>query len=771
MKQLYYSFRALVRGRNSNIIKIISLSLGLFIGILLFARVAFMLSFNTGYQEPENLCKIIANYTMEGQRGGDVPIVLGPVPGTILKDFPNEVTAATLTQYRDCVFFLGNSRFASETIVADSLYFQTMGISVLHGNVSDLITPDVLFVSESFAQKVFGNENPIGKVLMRDKKYETTVKGVYADISENNSMRYDAVLSFATHIRYNWGYIGWEGGDSFGGYVRLRQPDDLDKVNARIKSVIEQYKPFEPEKSGFGVEYHLQPLRESYIKDPGVQRTIMIMSLLGLTGMLIAAGNYILIAVSSLSGRAKEIGVHKCNGAGNGSIFSMFMWETGLIIGISLLVVVLLVLNLREPIEDALETSINGLFTWQTLWVPVSVALLLFLIAGVLPGRLFSSIPVTQVFRRYTEANWRWKHPLLFVQFAGVAFIFGILFVVLAQYQQITTQDLGYRPDGVATAYHRFENPDASKSAILSLPMVEGVSVTMSNIASGYAGDGVYESGKMLFSTRVNICDKDYIPLMDIKIIEGRNLNGPGEMLVNEEYVRRTHWTDSPIGKPSGGTFQYYEGVIVGVMQDFVDNSFYQVKQPMLMVGVEDKLSSWLGCVTIRLKEPFEQNLVALNKVMEELFPTEDVTFSSLRKHIDGRYGSVRSFRNTMILAFISILLITLTGLFGYINDEVRRRSKEIGIRKVNGAEASDILLLLSRDIIKIAFPAVVVGAIGSYFLSRQWINQFAGSQIELNFLLYTSVAIGVLVLILISVLLKSWRIAGENPVVSIKSE
>lgn len=155
---------------------------------------------------------------------------------------------------------------------------------------------------------------------------------------------------------------------------------------------------------------------------------------------------------------------------------------------------------------------------------------------------------------------------------------------------------------------------------------------------------------------------------------------------------------------------------------------------------------------------------------MKEIYPTKDIIFSSLPKAIVNQYQAARRFRDAIILSSITILFVTLMGLIGYTNDEVRRRSKEIAIRKVNGAEALNVLRLLSRDAFAMALPAAVIGAVASYFISRQWLDQFA-EQIFLNPVIYLGVTILTIVLVVGCVVVKSWRIANENPVNSIKSE
>lgn len=764
MRQLYYSIRTLLRGWGSNLTKIISLTLGLFIGILLFSRVVFELSFDSGYKEADKLCVINATYIIGGEIKSPNQVVMGPIPQAISDAFPEGIESATVVSrwYGENTLFKDNVRLQPQMVMADSLFFQTMGIEVISGDPRELTNPEVLFVSQSFAREAFGGENPIGKTLLYNKNMPMTVKGIYADTPENCSLQHDVVISFATIVKNNWQYVGWDGGDSFEGFIRLKEADGIDGVNARIDAAIEKHMPNNPE-SGWEVKYSLQPIREVYAGKEEVHKMILIMSLLAVAILFVASMNYVLISISSLARRAKAIGVHKCSGASNGTVFYMFLWETGIIIFISLLLVVLMMLNFRESIEEMASASLTSLFAWNTLWVPLSVVVILFLVSGVLPGRLFSSIPVTQVFRRYTDRKSGWKRSLLFVQFGGVTFIFGVLCVVLFQYHRIMTKELGYNPDRVATAYQHFEDPESVLNRLRLLPMVEGVSVAESNINSGYGGMPVRnDQGKNMFTVRSAVCQYDYLSFMGVKIVEGKGLDAPMQAVVNEEFVRRvgTGWADGVIGK------KYLEYTIVGVMNDYPVKSFYEKQDPVALVGSY----TMNGCYHVRLKEPFNENLRAFNQQVAEMFPTSDIVFKSLRQTLDNQYQSVRHFRDAVLLASVFILIIALMGLIGYINDEVQRRSKEIAIRKVNGAEATDILGLLAKDIFWTALPAVVLGATASYFVGSKWLEQFA-EKVDLNVAWFVLVALIVVAVILLSVVMKAWRVANEDPVNSIKSE
>ena len=763
MKQLYYVIQTLLRGRGSNVIKVISLTLGLFVGILLFARVAFELSFDSNYREADNICVINADYMIGGEHEGPFQVVMGPVPRTIGEAFPEEVESYTVTVLWDSgnTLYNGSIRTQPRMLLADSLFFQTMGIDLLSGDPRELANPDVVFVSESYARQTFGGENPVGKTLLYNKIRPMTVKGIYTDVSENSSLLHNVVISFSTIVKSGWMYTGWGHGDSFQGFIRLRHASDIDKVNARIDQAIEVHMPYQPE-TGSGVKYSLQPLREVYVNSETVHKMVLIMSLLGAAILLIASLNYVLISVSSLASRSKAVGVHKCNGASGGAVFGMFLWETGIILFISLLLVGLLMINFREPIEEIASASLGALFSLKTLWLPMAAVLFLFLVAGVLPGWMLATIPVTQLFRRYTDGKSGWKRSLLFVQFAGVTFIFGLLCIVLLQYQRMTTKDQGYNPGRVAYTYFYFPGgAESGRDALRLLPMVEGVSVSDFHITSGYSGMPVTdESGKDIFTVRFNKTALDYTSFMDIELTAGRQMRDSTECLVNEEFVRLTRWSDSAVGHK----FKNY--TIVGVMKDFPINSYYEKQEPVVLIGMR----SMNGCWHVRLKEPFEENLRDLNSRLSEMYPDGDIVFKSLPKTIEMQYIPVRRFRDAVVLASCAILLIALMGLIGYVNDETRRRSKEIAIRKVNGAEAYSILRLLSKDIAVTAVPAVVIGTVGAYFMGNTWLEQFA-EQINLNPIWFVLLSLAVLLVIVISVVIKAWHIANENPVNSIKNE
>lgn len=302
MKQIYYVIRTLLRGHGSNVIKILSLALGLTMSILLFARVAFEQSFDKCFKDYDNLYQIFSVFSANGQTFEPQEMNCGPVAGAIQENFPKEVEAATsYCVWMSAPLYYGSVRFEANKVTADSLFFQTMGIDVLSGvPEKELMQKDVVFLSDRLARKMFDQENPIGKVISYNKEIELTVKGTYADIPENATVRPDAVISLPTVWSRGWGNYSWRGGDSWIAFIRFRPGADKSVVNARLNDLIKKYRPAEDQKV-VGYTAFVKPIRDVYREEPDVKRMRNIMSILGIIILFIATLNYVLISISSLS--------------------------------------------------------------------------------------------------------------------------------------------------------------------------------------------------------------------------------------------------------------------------------------------------------------------------------------------------------------------------------------------------------------------------------------------------------------------------------------
>ena len=769
MQSIHYAFKTLLHRCSSNVIKVISIALGITMSVLLFSRVAYEQSFDTCFRENDRLMQLWMQWTVNQQKSDKQEQCVGKLAGTLYEAMPDVFEGATTIGYWmfNAPLYRGNVRFNGLKITADSLFFQTMGIDVLKGNaVQDLAQKDVIYLSERLARKIFGDENPIGQVVQYNKQIPLTVRGIYADIPENATVRPEAVVSMPSVWSRGIGNYSLQGGDSWPSYMRLKaDAPDLETINRRIGQLLAERMP-----PGNGIEVgaFIAPLRDTYRSHEYVQRMSRILFILAAAILFITALNYVLISISSLSRRAKAIGVHKCSGAEAGTVFGMFVWETIFLFAAALLLSAALLYAFRDFVEDTIAAKLDSIFTTDLLWVPVTVLAVLFLISTVLPGRLFARIPVSLVFRRYTEGKQGWKRPLLFIQFAGVTFVLGLLCTVWLQYQYVMNKDTGYNPERIVMNYHEVRNWDEAekiRTFYTPLPYVEEITSSLYYPCGGYSGEMIPdEAGNNLFSTRYDYGCENYTKVMGMTILQGRPQREKNEVLVNEEFARLMHWGDDVLGR----TFSSEGGKVkvVGLLKNFQIGSFHSGPLPYVLHYMPQLAYQ----LSIRLKEPFAENLQRLNKEAAEAFSGQTVEFKSMEKLMAENYNSVRVFRNATLVATVCILFITLMGLIGYINDEMQRRSKEIAIRKVNGAEASHILEMFSRDISRISLPAVILGAVAAWYVGKLWMEQFA-VQVDYLTAYYLLSALMVWGLIIACVVVQAWKIANENPVLSLKSE
>lgn len=775
MRQLYYTIQILLRGGGGNFIKLMSLTLGLLIGILLFSQIVYELSYENFYHDSDRVVLLRLKRTNQGiQEAGYDFDVYRPAAADVREALPELVECSSVSaNFMQYDFYRDDKKIDDVSMVlADTAYFQTIGIEVLQGDPHELASPDVAFISKGLARRLYADESPIGKVLAMNNRQNVTIRGIYQDIPHNTVFYHNIVISLLSTEQYV-GQGTWHNNDVYNILFRLKHPQDVIAMNDRVQKAVERYTETDDGK-GHREDYDVVPIRDLYVSMPDVQRRLVILGVLGFSIFFVSIMNYILAAVASFSRRAKSVGVHKCCGAGEGHVLGLFLWETALMVTASLLLCVLLMFLFRQELEEQLQVCLPELFAWRYLWITVLTVAVLFLVAGFLPGRMFARIPVTQVFRRYTDSKRSWKRGLLFVQFIGVVFILGMLLTTIWQYHDLMNRNIGFNDERLVVASVLSDDLQGVEDAIRRQPYVEAVERSTNRILSHYSTTMLLSpTGEQIVSTHYMFTHKNYARMMGLELVEGRYPEKEGDILVGEEVVKAMKWADGAVGKRLPLELGWLEkngiklGTIVGVVKNVRNMGFFQKQTCVAFITAD---VSWSRCMDVRLKEPAAENLMRLNTFMHETYPKATNNFTSYRKIREWSNKDVYRFRNTVWATSGCILFIVLMGLIGYVNDETGRRSKEIAIRKVNGAEAAGILRLLSVDILKVAAGAVVIGMGLAYYISGIWMEQFADAGLP-SFVWYAFMGVVVLMLIVLVVVIRAWRIANENPVNSIKSE
>ncbi len=791
MKQFNYVWRNIVNSKANSLIKIISLTLGLAVAIVLFSKVAFEMSYDKFYPDAERIYRLQRIVHMNGEQAYDGSIINYPVPGAMKNDLPEIENAVVMQNGTHETFLLKeNISYKEKMIIADSTFFDVFGFEITEGDKKLLGVASNLFLSQSAADRIFGETSPVGQTLQfKNDGSNVTVAGIFKDIPDNSHFDFDMVLSIQTY-RKDWGEINaewWIGRDSYVGYVKLQPGVTPAEVEAKLPDMLDKYYDVE---SFFGqgsnFSYFLNPVRELHSGNDTIKRMLLILTLLAFSLLFVSAMNYVLNSISSLGSRAKSIGVHKCNGATNGNVFFMFIIETIILIGISLVLTAILLTAFRAPIEGLLQNSFSSLFSLSHLWVILVVIAILLLFAGILPASIFSAIPVTQVFRAKSTNKRQWKQALLFVQFSGIAFVVCLLFIIVRQYHMMINKDLGYTTENILITEGMSgvtqEKFDLIQNEFAQMPQVRHMGI--SRFLPLYGGSGqmvMDESGEnMLFSSRIINTNPDYIKAFGITLLAGsifpRDVTEDyNKVVVNESFIEAMGWTDSPIGKtihlPGGRRME-----ILGLVKNYQLSSLHAQKSamfkdipPLIIVPMVPPYS-FRNAVILRVDHLDAPLQAMMSDKLKELSDNQEAYFTDYKSMLDLSYLDALLFRNSILVASLLMLIITLLGLIGYTADEIGRRSKEIAIRKITGATASGILKIISKDILLVSIPAILIGLVISYVTANQWLMQFA-VKIPLNAFIFLSSGLAVLVIILLCVAVRSWEVANDNPVNSIKAE
>ncbi len=774
MKQFVYTIRYLLRGRRHNLIKIVSLTLGFTVGLVLFAYAAFEMSYDNFYKDVDQLYFIKSHVTKDGN-SFDYFRINAPLPAALRHDIPEVECATIVNRSGQQSFFYDEKKYTPMTVFADSLFFRTMGLDVVKGDEKELGIPDKLFISDEYARLIFNDEDPVGKQLVHGKKHPYTIAGVYKALPENVDMDHDIVCSFANMKTQFGRSCDWYDDMTYCGYVRFRKGTDIAVVEQKLPAVFSNYVSKEKiEESGIENRYFFTHITSHYLEANGIEFMILIIGILAFAILFTMAMNYVLISISSLAARAKMVGIHKCSGASDGNIFRMFLNETLVLFTISLICVVLLLLAFRGQIESMTLISLKSLFAWSNLWVPLLAVIFTCLLVVVIPGRIFAKIPVKQVFQTYTSGRKGWKRVLLFVQFCGIAFIFTLSAIVLYQYDHLMNRDLGYNPDNIVYAHLQGvdtkENYAALTAELNRISYVESIGLSEQNIADGYSVQQIFDKdNNHLLNSYYTLYDVTYPDVMGLEFVAGHATEKAGDLVVNQRFAEKMGWKiNEALGQTIYGQNKPL-GTVVGIVSNYsVRLHVYTPERGPLVINGGEFIPN--GVLTLRLSSLTADHVQELNATLQQLYSNEDISFEILTDHIDRSSMYVKSFRDGVMMALIVVFLIALMGLFGYIDDEVSRRSKEIALRKINGATVAGVLKLFSKNMAYIAVPAIALGVLGSSFAGAEWLQQFA-DKVTLNASLFVLCSLLLFMIVILCVLYKSWAIANENPVNSIKSE
>ena len=779
------------RGQH-NWIKIVCLAVGLATGIVLIGKAGFELSWDKFFPTSDRIYVVCEDIIMDGEYK-HYPQTAGAVAHGIKRYCPQVEAATRYTSFAWDMPIVtdDDKRVRTNYALVDSCFFDVFPFRILVGNPKKTLSQvDCCMIPRSLAEKLMGIENPldlVGKKIYYNIRggWALTVGGIYEDIPLNSKLHgMEVMVSMPTITRIMFdGRDNWVGNDRYESYVRLAKGIMPDDLKPQIEKMKRDNLPLdELKKAGVDLGFSVQPLVDYHTKDEGTRRMTWIVSILAAVLIGCAVMNYLLLVIGGISQRAKEMAVHQCYGAEARHIYQKVLTESVIHLLLSLTLAALLLFLFKDTIEELVGAPlIVLLLTGSNIWLIVSTCLVVLLITGLVPSWIYTHIPLAAAFKNYNHSHRIWKLQLLGLQFASATFLIILLIVVGRQYRMMVNDDPGYDystlgsllVDGVS-----IEQRQLAMDELRKLSSVKGVTMSYANLTQHQSGDNILLPGDD--REYMNIADLYYVgdgyfDVMEIPLVSGRTFTEQTdtlrEVMVSrkfEERMKELAGWDQALGKQIICTSFQGPYTIVGV---FEDTRIGSITNPDTRPSVcyYSRKPEQMHYILIRFQSM--DGLEAANKLVKELVTDNpDISIVPYNQMVTELYTDAHRFRTTVMIGGLVALIIALIGLIGYLAGEIARRQKEIAIRKVNGARIADVLKLFHTDILRVALPAVVIGATGAWYVARLWLEQFS-EKTTLSPIILVGGALAVIIVILSVVCLGCYRVASSNPVNYLKTE
>lgn len=778
-----------MKTKNDILIKVLSLSIGLSVGIVLIAKVFFELSYDSFYKDIDRVYTIRNYYSQNGDEHD-----YGQVSGAVSVGFMEEVpgievgTRTTFVFNGDTYLDADGNKLKGILVCADTCFFKVFDRPILAGDPVQVLGKwGSVMVNRSFAEKMGGVQECIGKQIANADMdgLKMTIEGVFDDFPKNGSLDYDILLSMDTYGKRSTD--NWLGNDRYKGYVKLAPGIDPNTLSDAIRKMQEAHQPLEQmEAQGISMRYFLSPFSTMHTSSPKVKTQVILLSIIAALLIIISLLNYILIVISSMVKRSKEVGVRKCYGAEGKHIYWMLTKESLLHMSLSLVIAAIIIFAGRGIVENLLGVPFQTLLVPQSIVAIAAVLLFVLVISIVVPAELYQRIPVLAAIKNHTENSRRWKLSLIGVQVLINVFLVVMMLIIGSQYQKVSNADTGYDYKNL----YYFDLFDGDRHAqvravetLRRLPEVSGVAAAYNLPYSGSNGDNVYlpEDDRELFNIADQYeCSPEFYELLNIRFVEGRAPRDSSEVVVDEKFVQKmarfTDWSDGAVGKQvfitgHGGNGMMDKGyfTISGVYKNYLIGNLQDVDErpSALFYGEIGSMAHWMPHILFKVRpDALEKVRGALN----EALPDKEINIVSYAEGMRAAYADSKKMRNTMALGVVFSLLIALLGLIGFIKDESLRRSKEMAVRKINGATTRNILGIFAKDIMKLSAVMAVIACVADFFVAHKWLEQFA-EKVSLNPLYFIGGAALTLMIVLSVVVLNCLKIARANPVDSLKNE
>ncbi|MGH1433313.1 MAG: ABC transporter permease, partial [Lewinella sp.] len=758
------AWRQLWKNKGYSTINIMGLSVGLTVAILSGLWVQHHWQYDRIYTDSELIYRGMQEYTPKDGEASVFSALCLPLVQVLREETPGIAYAAATDWGANYSLVRGEQRLLRAGIYAEQDFLHIFSFSLLKGDVATaLAAPNQIVISESVAETLFGEEDPLGQTISLDNTVSLQVTGVIQDIPEQSSIAFDFLLPFSLkEQREPWVAEAKESWDnnSFQIYFKLKPTADIAKIEAQHREVLTAHSSNNT--SLFTVhalqDWHLYGEFVDGKATTGLIRYVKLFGIIGLLVLLIACINFVNISTARAEKRSKEVGVRKAIGARRTGLMAQFLGEAAftvmLAFALSLILVQLLLPYFSLLVSESISLPWRSPVFWGVVLAVLSFSTLL---AGSYPAFFLTRYQAKEVLQKtYQVSRGRnsWSRRMLVgTQFAvSIALIAGSL-VVHQQVEYAQERDKGYNQERLVSVMNTpgiNENFATIKRELLASNMVENVTGSGSPITSVWSNmSNISWPGKAVddnLGVAFVATGPDYFETIDLQLIEGRPFRDyagadTSAFVLNEAAVKRMGLED-PLSTQiiwDEAPFQ-----VVGVVKDVIMETPFEPVRPTIFVNMPE----WFSVVFIRLRpdQPTEQALASLKNIFEAHDPATPFNYEFVEEEYSNKFSGT-NFIGTVALLFAGLaIFLSALGLLGLAVYLAERRAKEISIRKILGASVSQLWLLLSQEFVWIILVGGLIAVpLGSYFLEG-WLDNFT-YRIDLPWMMF-GLAAGIALLI-----------------------
>lgn len=795
------AWRYLVRYKTYSAINILGLAVGITccILIMLFVRTEF--SYDRFHAKADRIYRVWQKEKVSGQEFTNVftPIPMGPA---IKSSFP-EVDAVCRVISFNTLVSIGDNAFNENIIMVDSTLFTMFDFQLLQGTQNQPFpTANSVVITPEIAKKYFGTENATGKTFqmqLDDVQQLVTVAGIVKKAPEESSIKYGILLPYANvkqlygeRMMQTWFNIFTET------YVLLKAGVHAASLEQKFPAMLKQQlgKNYSPG----AFDMYLQPLTAIHLDNSlpeGIQpisspKYAYILGTIGIALLLVACINFITLSIGRSTTRATEVGVRKALGAARRQLIRQFWGEALLITALSVLLGVLGAALLLKPFNQLINRdiafSVDAVFILYCLLLTGAIAL----IAGIYPAIILSGFNPVEVLKGKlnlkNDAGFLRK-ALIVGQFAASIIMIICTMVIGRQIQYLQGKNLGYNKEQVIiipTNQYRAEGYPLAKlykSELTKYPEVISAGAAAFSFAeTPWASLGYTDNNKQFQSFRYNEVDASFLQTMQIEIAQGRGFSpentadSNNSIVVNEAFVK-AYGIKDPVGKKFGK----YSQQIIGVMKDFNYQSLHTAVEPLVLSLKFDTIARQSSDVSfahspkprisVRMKKgDIQNNIAVLKKAWQAVAPNQEFEYLFLDEKLAALYEQEQKSAAVVKIASGISIFIACMGLFGLSTLTVTRRTKEIGIRKVLGANVAQIVQLLSREFILLVIVAALVAFPVAFWAMRTWLADFA-YRTEISWWIFVLAIVVSVAIAFLTISTQAIKAALSNPVKSLRTE